>query len=141
MSWRYGLVAKSTGCTSRGCRFKSQHPQGDSQLFVAPVPGALLASADVEFMVHTHMLAKHYRHGSDRQPRRGSDNRGYRHGSDNRGYRHGSEAFAACADHQSSVPEKLPTANNSSFTHTCPIYFSLYTHIHTHTKIILKLFS
>jgi hypothetical protein len=35
--WRDGLAVKSTGCSSRGPGFKSQHPYGTSQLSITPV--------------------------------------------------------------------------------------------------------
>jgi hypothetical protein len=34
-----GIAIKSTGCSSRGQGFQSQHPYGGSQLSVTPVPG------------------------------------------------------------------------------------------------------
>jgi hypothetical protein len=37
--WRHGSVIKSTGFSSRGPRFNSQHPQGNSPLSLIPVPG------------------------------------------------------------------------------------------------------
>ena len=37
-------MVKSTGCSSRGPRFNSQHSHGSSQLFVTPVPGDLTSS-------------------------------------------------------------------------------------------------
>jgi hypothetical protein len=37
--WRDGSVVKSTGCSSRGPRFNSQHLHGSSQLSATPVPG------------------------------------------------------------------------------------------------------
>jgi len=42
--WKDGSVIKSTGCSSRGFRFNSQHPCGSSQLSVIPVPGDLTPS-------------------------------------------------------------------------------------------------
>ena len=35
--WRDGSVVKSTGYSSRGPEFKSQHPHGSSRLSVTPV--------------------------------------------------------------------------------------------------------
>jgi hypothetical protein len=38
--WRDGSVVESTGCSSRGLGFNSQHPlRGSLQLYVTPVPG------------------------------------------------------------------------------------------------------
>jgi hypothetical protein len=37
--WRDGSVIKSTGCSSRGQRFDSQHPHGSLQSSLTPVPG------------------------------------------------------------------------------------------------------
>ena len=37
--WRDGSVVKSTGCSSRGPQFNSQHPHGSSQLSVTPASG------------------------------------------------------------------------------------------------------
>jgi hypothetical protein len=37
--WRDGSVGKSTGCSFRGSRFKSQHPYGSLQPSVTLVPG------------------------------------------------------------------------------------------------------
>ena len=42
--WRDGSVVKSTGYSSRGPRFNSQHPLGSSQQSVTPVPGDLTPS-------------------------------------------------------------------------------------------------
>jgi hypothetical protein len=42
--WRDGSGVKSTGCSSRGLGFNSQHPHGSLQLFVTPVPGDLTLS-------------------------------------------------------------------------------------------------
>ena len=42
--YRDGFSTKSTHCSSRGSRFNSQHPHGNSQLFVTPVPGDLTPS-------------------------------------------------------------------------------------------------
>ena len=36
--WRDGSVVMSTGCSSRGPGFYSQHPQGSSWMSVTPVP-------------------------------------------------------------------------------------------------------
>ena len=36
---------RSTGCSSRGPRFNSQHPHGSSQVSVTPVPGDLIPSS------------------------------------------------------------------------------------------------
>ena len=41
---RIGSVVMSTGCSSKGPRFNSQHPHGSSQLSVTPVPGDLTPS-------------------------------------------------------------------------------------------------
>jgi hypothetical protein len=37
--WRDGSAVKSTSCSSRGPQFKSQHPDGSSQLSVTPFQG------------------------------------------------------------------------------------------------------
>lgn len=37
-SYKYIYSIKSSGCSSRGLRFKTQHPHGSSQL-LTPVPG------------------------------------------------------------------------------------------------------
>ena len=39
--WRGGSAVKSTGCSSRGAGFNSQHPHGGSEPSVTPVPGDL----------------------------------------------------------------------------------------------------
>jgi hypothetical protein len=41
---RDGSAVKSTGCSSRGPQFDSQHPYGSSQLPATPVPGDLMPS-------------------------------------------------------------------------------------------------
>lgn len=51
-------TGKSTGCSSRGFRFNSQHPQGISQLSRPPVPGALMPSSDI----HRHHTFVAYRY-------------------------------------------------------------------------------
>ena len=42
--WRDGSEVESTGCSSRGPEFNSQHPHGSSQLSVTPGPGDLPSS-------------------------------------------------------------------------------------------------
>ena len=48
--WRDGSVVKSTGCSSRGPGFSSQHPHGSLQLFVTPIS---------DTFTQTNMQAKH----------------------------------------------------------------------------------
>jgi hypothetical protein len=45
-------VVRSIGCLSRGPRFNSQHPHGNSQLPVTSVPGGLT-------LTQTYIPAKH----------------------------------------------------------------------------------
>jgi hypothetical protein len=58
---RDGSVFKSTGCSSRGPRFNSQHPYNGSQISVTPVPGNITPSSGfLRHCVHlTYMQAKH----------------------------------------------------------------------------------
>jgi hypothetical protein len=42
--WRDDSMAKSSGCSSRGPRFNSQHPHGSSKLSATPIPGNLTPS-------------------------------------------------------------------------------------------------
>ena len=46
---RDGSQVTSTGCSSRGPRFNSQHPHGSSQPCMIPVPGVLIPSSSLAY--------------------------------------------------------------------------------------------
>jgi hypothetical protein len=48
-------VLKSTGCSSRGPHFNSQHPHDGSQLYVTPVPGDPIPSHRQTYRQNTNV--------------------------------------------------------------------------------------
>jgi hypothetical protein len=62
MSWRNGSAVKSTGSSSRGTRFNSQHPQGSSKQSATQSQGPDVlfwpSRTPVMHMVHSHAYCK-----------------------------------------------------------------------------------
>ena len=55
--WRDGSAAKSTGCSSRGPGFNSQHPHGSLQLSGTPVPRGSDALTQILYKQNTNQCS------------------------------------------------------------------------------------